>query len=599
MVIETSGPSLGLTVAAILGSGYLLSLMWHRRGEPTARPLVGLALVLFGTVTVHLFHVHLTPTHELIARQFGTEFAEVFWIQFVFVSYIAALGLWTVFVFEYTGRGAWVTRLVSAVVAGLVIAQVGVFALAAIGTAVSITFAEAVLGGTVLVVIVLAVVGIFLVIDESTRLGPLLLHEALILSGAAGTILASTWLFLTFATPPVYTGAVLLSSLLFVFAIRHYSMFESLPVASVLGRDRVVDEMAEAVVIVGQDETVQDVNPAAATLFDADRDVVVGASWSTLFPPDLSCQAVARTDQPVRLQLAESVLSVTASEIRDESDRLLGYLVVCQDVTDRREREQRLALLNRFLVETVSDRMDAVAENAESIGSDTSAERRQRHGDSIWTTTTNLITLLTHVREIERGLATDDEQRSDVNGVLDRVVESVAAGNDRPTLAVAEETVYAAIEPPLLESMLELLVTDGTQVRPEQVTVSVGCDGEAVDITLVPEGDEERAVTELEALAVQLARLTAEAAGGSLAVETTEANSETEHAPDRFAEAAKTGASTDAAVRAGEFVDRITVSLPAPEGTAIAVDTARVKQESPANERERRQSSPGARGETR
>jgi PAS domain S-box-containing protein len=519
MTVETSLPSFVLAVTAVLGSGSFFVQMVRRRGEPTARPLVGLASVLFVTSSAHLAQVHLTLAHEMLARTVSSEFADVFWVGVIFISYIPLLGLWTVFVFEYTGRGTWVTRLVRVAVAGLFVVQIGALVFGIGGFGQQLALAQAVLVGTLVVVLVLAVIGIFLVIDESTRLGPLLFREALVLSGGAGALVVGAWLFLSFTESPVFTGSVLSSSLLFVFAIRHYSMFESLPVASVLGRDRVIDEMAEAVLVVGQDGTIQDVNPAVVSLLDRDREELVGNTWDTLFPGDLCYQELGQTDQPVRLRLAERVLTVTASEIRDDTGRLLGNLVVCQDVTDRREREQRLALLNRFLVETVSDRMDDVTVHANTLAANQpdDHDKRARCGENIWTTTTTLITLLTYIREIERGLATDDEQRTDVPTVACQVAESVETDGGQPTVKQDSEPPSAAIEPPLLESTLELLVTEAFETRPGALRVTVSADHGTVSISVTDDSSQNVGSGRgLDDLSIQLARLTIESAGGSV-----------------------------------------------------------------------------------
>lgn len=524
MIIETSVPSVGLAIAASLGSGYFLALMWQRRSEPTARPLVGLSAVLFATTTAHLFHVHLTPTHTLLARRVSREFADLFWISIVLVSYVAVLGLWTVFIFEYTGRGTWVRRLVGVTAGGLVLTQVVTVVLVTTETALTLALAEAVLVGGIVLVLVLSVVGIFLVFDESTRLGPLLFREALVLSAAAGVLLSSAWLFLWFSSPPVFTGPVLLSSLLFVFAIRHYSMFEALPVASVLGRDRVIDEMAEAVVVVGQNGRIQDLNPATRALFETDRKSVLGADWSVLFPSGLSLEDITRTDHPARVRLTETVLAANASEVRDDRGRLLGYLVVCQDVTDRRERERRLAVLNRFLVETVSERMDCVVTAADSLADgQVDDDALAELGTDIWTTTTDLTTVLTYVREIERGLATDDDQQSDVCSLVNRVADAVD-GETRPTVTVRGSPTDAAIEPPLLESVLELLVAEGIESSPGAIELTVReCDN-AVEVAVdVGQADSGR---KLRPLSIQLARLTVESAGGTVSAGTAETAAE-------------------------------------------------------------------------
>ncbi|MFC7074123.1 PAS domain-containing protein [Halovenus rubra] len=586
MVLETSVPSFGLALAAIGSSGTLLGLVVKHRGKPTARPMIGLAAMLFFTSIIHLCHVHFTPTHEWLAQAVGSEFAEVYWIAVLFVSYVPILGLWTVFAFEYTGRGASVTRLLGIIFIGLFLAQIGSLVLAITGggieLAFTLAFTQAILVGIVLVALILAIIGIFLIIDESTRLGSLMFREALVLSSGAGALVVGAWLFFPFAEPPVFTGSVLSSSLIFIFAIRHYAVFESLPVASVLGRDRVIDEMAEAVVVVGKDETIQDVNPAVVSLFDRERNEMVGNEWGTLFSSERSCREMAQTNSPDRIQLAGSVLSVTVSEVRDESGRLLGYLVVCQDVTDRREREQRLAVLNRFLVDAVSDRMGDVATDADRLASNPTAGNKKtaERGSNIWSTTTNITKLLAYVREIERALAADDEQRSDASAVIHRVADSVSRANDSPALKVTK-TAPVPIKSALLESTVELLVTRAFQLPSDSLLLTVKSTDKAVTISITNKQDtvDENARRQpLDELSVQLVRLTIESAGGSVSTNNIGVPANNDHSSREAVQTTVTRPDTEreAVATSGKPDDRqrVTVTLPAIDGVESSEPSA-------------------------
>lgn len=510
MTIETSLPSASLALAAILGSGYFVAVMWPRRHEPTAGPLLGLAVTLLVTAVLHLLHVHVGPTQTVLAQFAGEEFADRGWVSVVLTSYIAVLGLWTVFVFGYTGRGTRVRRLVMAIVGGLFVLEVGSLTVVSTRGGLDPRVVDAVLLGSLILVQVLAVVGVFLVLDESTRVGPLEAREAVALSLAAGTLFSSAWLFIRFRIPLVFTSQTLASSVLFSFAVRRYSMFESLPVASVLGRERVIQEMTDAVVVVGKEGQIQDMNPAAKTLFGTESTHL--DDWETLFPASVSLEDVRRTDQPVRVTLAERVVAMTVTEVSDPRGEPLGQLVVCQDVTQRRERERRLSVVNRFLVETVSDRMDRVGTEAADIAAADSGVPTES-GERIWQTTTNLITVLTYVREIESALDGDEQRHCDVPAVADAVARDLALEAQQPTVTIDGSPTTAAIESSLLETVLELLVANGVDSSPGSVELAVSETENSIAVTL---GAEDAGEATLNETAVTLAQLTVQSAGGTL-----------------------------------------------------------------------------------
>lgn len=556
MIVETSPRSFSIAVGAVLVSGYCFTLMWRRRDAPTARPLLLLAGVLSGTLLLHFLHVHFAPTHDWLARTVGPAFVETFWTPFVFVCYSVVLGLLTVFVFEYTGRGRRLIRFVSAISGAVVLGELAVFLLFDLVPVISLAVADAIIVGSLMILMVLTAVGIFLVIDESTGPGPLRVREALVLSTAGAILAAGTWVFLSFGTPTMFTGPALLSSALLVFAVRRYSMFEALPAARVVGRDRVIDEMTEAVVVLGRDGRIQDINPAAARLLDLDATSSLGDAWSGVLPVDRSPEDIVATDHPIRVRVDERVATVTATAVSDERDRLLGYLLVCQDVTKRRERERRFAVLNRFLVGTVSERMEEVSQQAERLATlpdrggdggeafDHSGkqERMETLGRDIWATTSDLGSLVTYARELEQGIATDDGQVSDVGDVTRSVADAVGTDPDQPSVSVTDSPVYANIEPSLLGSTLELLVTEATGTPPGDVELAVSSGSDRVDITISAGSEQDGlagdrageragspvADTRVESgrdnpsslghLSGQLARLVVESVGGKLTV---------------------------------------------------------------------------------
>lgn len=487
-MIETTPLSFGIAVCALLVTGVLVGLLWRRRDRPTAWPLLGFAAVLSLVVASDVAVTHLGPTRSVVARLGGEDAVTGVGRAVVSVGYLVAFGLWTVFAFEYTGRGDSTTTAVRAAVGGVWLATVSVFAISA--TALLSTAAANVFYNTALIgVLVLAVVGVFLVVDESSRLGPLPRREALATAAAVAVVIPSPLLYFAADGTLGLTGPVLLSGAVLVGTLRQGTPLTTLPAASVVGRDRVVTEMRDGVFVVGRDRTVRDVNPSGVALVGTDRDAVVDAGWSALFPGAPGPARVAQSTRPVEIERGDTVVAATASPIRDGQGRLLGHLVVCRDVTARRERERRLAVLSRFLVDTAAEEMDDVTERAARLADGVpDPERRRRLGADVWTTATDLVTMVSYAREIERALADPERRDSDVAAVLDRVAAATASTDAALSVDADGTDAHAAVMPSLLAPVLRLLVVEVLAAPPGALacTVRTDADEDEVVVTVGP-----------------------------------------------------------------------------------------------------------------
>ncbi len=473
----TTPLSLGVAVGALVATGVLVALSWRRRDRPTAWPLFGFTAALLALVAVHVAvtYVGAVGSADPGVGHDGTSTAGTVAVSF---GFLAAFGLWAVFAFEYTGRGSLATTAVRAIVGGIGLATATIFAISQTAL-VSVRVANAFYNAALVAVIVFAVVGVFLIVDESTRLGPLPRREALALAAAVGVLVPSPLLYFTTPGGLGLTGPVLASGVALVVTLRRGAPLTTLPATSVVGRDQVVTEMSDAVLVVGRDGTVRDANPAAERLLDADGGVV-GTRWATLFPSAPGPARVAGPAAPIELERGDTVVAATASGVRDRQGRPLGHLVVCQDVTARRERERRLAVLSRFLVDTVSERTDDVVECATRLADGVpDPDRRRRLGDDAWTATTNLLELVEYARDIERALADADRRDSDVAAVLRGVVSEAPRATPR---VQADPDARAAVAPSLLDSVLRLLVVEVLDAPASSCAVRT--DGDEVVVTV-------------------------------------------------------------------------------------------------------------------
>jgi len=495
------------TAVAIVTSGAFLASMWVRRAEPLALPLLGVAGVSLLAVVVDFTVV------ENVLYETGSEF----WIFFVYVASFTAMGIWVYFTFQYTGRGRRLTRLVAATIAVVV----GLTLLTAVAADVlwpdrGDQIISVVTGISTLVVQALTIVSVFMLLGETVEASSHLFREALAHTAGILTLGFAPFVANLYQEPIAFPVMVAASSGCFLVAIHRYSLFETLPVARVAGRDRVVNEIADPVVVVDRSGTVQDLNPAAERCFGIERQAAVGGRLEAVVPGPTEPAVIAETGEPVPLETADGrTLTVTVDRVTDSREQLFGYLLVYRDITERRERERRLGVLNQLLVGAVRDRMESVAATSATLdragGDDAEVEAV---GEKIWTTATELTELVTRTRDVERAMTAGTGGTADLGAVVTAAVDGV----EGVTLDLPEESCELAASESLLQTTLAILVTDVFRGAPVDVIVAVE-DGEPI-VRISPSGDggdadEHRRIDEF---AVELAGLAVEHAGGGLTV---------------------------------------------------------------------------------
>jgi len=271
----------------------------------------------------------------------------------------------------------------------------------------------------------------------------------------------------------VFGGGVLLG-------VTRYEAFENTPAAGTVGRETLMEELDDLVVVLDHDGRVSDVNPAAAEqICDSERDALgkpVEALLGTGVDRLRSTDAVELSTADGRRQFDPQV-----SDLTDQHDQEIGTVVTLRDVTRRQIREQRLEVFNRVLRHNLRNKLTIVKGTADTIaaGNDApaAADRLGRAADE-------LMELGEQARTIEQIMRDDDPGAGPVGvrGVVEDVVRGVAGEHpdvrfeteidDDLTLVGDEEMVRH-----LLTSVVENAAEHNTSDRPRvRVTVSVGRD---------------------------------------------------------------------------------------------------------------------------
>jgi PAS domain S-box-containing protein len=186
------------------------------------------------------------------------------------------------------------------------------------------------------------------------------------------------------------------------------------------------------------DPVVRDVNRAFERMFGADEDDIVGERLNDfLVPPDESAVAERIDERAYRdEQVKEEVRRKTDTGIRnfllrgvpmeldDNGDDREGYAIYT-DITDQKTRERRRRVLNRVLRHNMRNEMNVISGYAELIDADADAELIEAAARAITETASDVADLSNKIREIERTLDRDDENRYPVDliALVDRAVE--------------------------------------------------------------------------------------------------------------------------------------------------------------------------------
>ncbi|ELZ92505.1 MULTISPECIES: histidine kinase N-terminal 7TM domain-containing protein [Haloferax] len=348
---------IGLMVTSGVVSGYVALFAWQRRSMPGAIGLGVLALASGWWSSGYLL--------ELIVADVTLKLtlADLQWVG-VLVAPIA----WFFFAFSYAGRDRFTARPSLCVLSVLpVIGLVAVWTnslhhlmwtsvtvVPAVGRAITILQMEwgplywVVLGYSYLLWLAGAVVILRTALDmpDIYRLQAitLVLGTLMPVLGNFATTLLELYGAAIDMTPAAFTFAGLACTV----AISRYELLESRPVPRWVARERVVETMADAVVVTDTKWRVTDVNRAAARVLNDTADDLKGRPVGDVideFSPDQR-----DTDQvTVRLGSSQRYFELRTSAFCDHHGRDIGHALVFRDVTDRRLNLQQLEVMNRVL----------------------------------------------------------------------------------------------------------------------------------------------------------------------------------------------------------------------------------------------------------
>jgi signal transduction histidine kinase len=285
-----------------------------------------------------------------------------------------------------------------------------------------------------------------------------------------------------FAGTPVAEGYLLgygLAAIAFGYTVFERDLFESVPVAEAIGRDIVVTEMDDGVLVVDDDGWVVDGNAAARELLGIEQRQVRNEPVESLFEADVKVPDDGESTE-ITTGDGTRILDLSATELAGSADAPVGRILTLRDVTGRVRRRQQLEKLNRQnerlnrLVSVVSHDLrnplavaDGYLNMARETGEDQHFEKVLDAHDRIETMVDELLTMA------KSGISVEETEQVVLHDLVADVWATVRT--EDATLEIAlSETVTVEADWSLLRHILENLFRNAIDHNDPPVTITVG-----------------------------------------------------------------------------------------------------------------------------
>nr|WP_305882908.1 histidine kinase N-terminal 7TM domain-containing protein [Halobellus rarus] len=409
----------------------LVSVLWQYREEPGARWFIAALSAQAAWCLAYGVALFVVDPQVRFALEVASVLA-ISWVGYLFLG----------FALEYTGHGAIRQSRFYALLGGVPL----------VGTALLLTnpwhtlfwenarltraYGSVVLeysfefGGYAVLVtgLLYAGVGVFLLAETILSYGPLYRSEAAAvavstLPPAVGIVV---WLAGLGSASVIQWGTVLSlpHAALDAYAFVGKRMFETSPATRRVADEQAIDALPHPVVVIDDSERLVDFNTEAEVVFEDVTPEAAGTHVSEVFAFDAT---KLRGEETSYLTVAggesRREFAVHSSPLRDAAGATVGHTVLFLDVTDEREREQRLEVLTRVLRHNLRNKLTAVMGYATTIEAETDDEQIREFADRIERNGADL----TEIGEKAR--AFDQLQQSDPHYRpvrVERVLDSVA-----------------------------------------------------------------------------------------------------------------------------------------------------------------------------
>jgi PAS domain S-box-containing protein len=166
-----------------------------------------------------------------------------------------------------------------------------------------------------------------------------------------------------------------LASVVLVVTVLETELLGVAPATRQIGREAVLSELDDAMIILDDSDRIVDANPAGATLLGQPVADCLGRRLGDL-TPTLAEAVDDSTAQRVELELdgKRRYYDLRRSELYRGYGTISGQVLSLRDITEQRQREQRLDVLNRLLRHNIRNELNVVRGSIELARTDIAAD---------------------------------------------------------------------------------------------------------------------------------------------------------------------------------------------------------------------------------
>lgn len=209
-----------------------------------------------------------------------------------------------------------------------------------------------------------------------------------------------------------------LSGIVLAVAMFRSQLLHIAPAIRDLGREELLSELTDPVLIIDRDDRLVDMNPAGRRLVDGGAEEPLGnkLDWCC---PDLAAALEAETTQ-LRFDSNGSVryFDVRVSSLSRTHGSVSGRLISLRDVTEQRQREQRLDVLNRILRHNIRNELNVARGNVDMARLESEDEELTTRLDSAIETIDGVVDRSDKVNTLSRLFDTDTGGTLDLSAHL-------------------------------------------------------------------------------------------------------------------------------------------------------------------------------------
>jgi PAS domain S-box-containing protein len=211
-----------------------------------------------------------------------------------------------------------------------------------------------------------------------------------------------------------------LASLVLTVTIFEAELEGVAPATRELGREAVLSELDDAMIILNDNGRLVDANPAGEQLLGVTVEEGLGQEISTLEPAlealltDSAGQSQIELDREGRRRYYD----VRVSSLSQGYGMVSGQVLSLRDVTDRRQREQRLDVLNRMLRHNIRNELNLVRGKIELAAVDVEGQSPQDHLDDATTAIDGIVARSNKLGRLSQMLDSDHGEAIDIAAEL-------------------------------------------------------------------------------------------------------------------------------------------------------------------------------------